>query len=1255
MANLIGTITSQSGAFFIKNPDGTMTTAKVGDKIYDNQELIPSSSNSPAHKAEVSLADGSPDPITITNQAQTFDVTMLSGEIIEDTIVSNDELDESLLLEAVNNTQDNNTLPTEDENLALEDIENLPAAAAGAEDPTTDGTGTLVARLEDRTGSETNVSTDLRDQTLNSEEVDTGEGIATDIIIDATLTLNDVNVNEGAGTATISGSLNFAPLSPIVITLSNGSTLSFGTDYVPGTFIESTPFEIQGDDVYIDPESYDITGTSFVGGGFNSVSSNTATVSVTDTTDAYRVVLSANATSVTEGSADVTYTVTLQEQTGVDGNGDPVWAEATSNPYGEEITVNMNGGATVTIGANAVSNTFTATVDIDDAIIDQDGTDPEIIEAIASVELTANTNTPESLTADTTDVKVDVTDTTINSTPPEADPVLTNSNLDTDVIPVNYPVDSNEIAFFKKFDIGGELDGDITTEENDSSDPADLGGKDDTTPEANLVFDITSLPNYGTIYIENNGTFTEITDSSVLDNLSTTNNLYWSATHTQVPKDGVQKTLGGDYTNDGIETSWKSSDVNIVTRDENNQDTVITYNESDGIGVAGITAAPNKDFANNQLGFDANTQKSEFIIFDFTKPVTNATIGITHLIRGENGGEVGVFEAFLDGKSLGEFTFSNNANAGADYTLTAQSVGNGNEAGSESGILEIQNLVFDQIKFSAQEYVTQNGTNDSSDYFIGEITYNEVPNAEFNYKVIDEDNNESIEVKVEIVPDTDTDVPQPGTDVNSVPETTDSNINIDEDTSYTLTVDDFGNYSDSDNDPLTSVKIETLPNNGILKLNNNDVNDVINISDIENGNLVFIANQDSDLDSSFTFKVSDGEDWSQNHTATINITAVADVPNVDVTIGSGIQNYYTVLGAYEGEGYNSWENNGDLDSANASFEKYPLGYGVVENNDNQGNQGNQGNEIDNNESILFDLGRDVSSLKVILKSNSTNFFGKYRLYNSNRELVSTEEETFKEESELNHTLDINLESSTFRYIIFNEGYGTGPSKYSNEGFFVNIDEIDGSSNFDETTTYPITFNTSLNDIDGSESLSIQLENIPTGAQFTSDDFTINSDYSITVNSDSISETGTINMTVPKDTDISSFKVTVTATEDNDNSDLAVSIQNDISTLILDDDDTIDLSITDTKTDFKDIENIDLTANGSQEILNLSLDDVIENSDDNHELKITGDRSDKVTLTDDWSANSTKTIDNITYDVYDNDSDNTYKVLIQTDITIDNIS
>ena len=152
----------------------------------------------------------------------------------------------------------------------------------------------------------------------NYEEVVFGAPVTANItdvgaIDTTTLTLNDVNVNEGTGTATIGGSLDYAPQTTLVVTLSNGSTITFGPDYVVGTIVQSTPFEIQGDDVYKDGESYTISVTGTTGGNFeNIIVIDTSTVTISDSIDNTKATLTSEIIGDEDG-ATVTYTMTLDK------------------------------------------------------------------------------------------------------------------------------------------------------------------------------------------------------------------------------------------------------------------------------------------------------------------------------------------------------------------------------------------------------------------------------------------------------------------------------------------------------------------------------------------------------------------------------------------------------------------------------------------------------------------------------------------------------------------------------------------------------------------------------------------------------------------------------------------------------------------------------------------------------------------------------------------------------------------------------
>jgi hypothetical protein len=175
--------------------------------------------------------------------------------------------------------------------------------------------------------------------TVTDGDEDTAQGAVAITIINAQIadvvTLNDVTVNEGEGTATITGSVaNPVTGSPLVITLDNGATITIP---VGETSADSTPFSVQGDDVYVDGESYTVEVTGTTGGNYSSLdTSDDATVTVNDTTDTTTVTL--NDVSVAEDGT-ITYS-----------------ASVDNAPQGN-LTITLTNGVVITIADGTTTGT----------------------------------------------------------------------------------------------------------------------------------------------------------------------------------------------------------------------------------------------------------------------------------------------------------------------------------------------------------------------------------------------------------------------------------------------------------------------------------------------------------------------------------------------------------------------------------------------------------------------------------------------------------------------------------------------------------------------------------------------------------------------------------------------------------------------------------------------------------------------------------------------------------------------------------
>ncbi|CAM4231025.1 immunoglobulin-like domain-containing protein [Arcobacter suis] len=258
-----------------------------------------------------------------------------------------------------------------------------------------DGRGVLTIKTQDMDVYNDSQSLTAEIVAINGgdyEEVVFGTPVTVNItdigaIDDVTLILDDVNVNEGTGTATVGGSLDYAPQTTLVVTLSNGSTITFGPDYVVGTIVQSTPFVIQGDDVYKDGETYTVTVVSTTGGNFeNLVTTDTAKATVTDTETPVTVNLSAS--TVNEDAANTSYVFT---------------ATLSAASQGDTIIVTDKG--TITIADGQTTGTLTiASNNTSDVYVDRS----ELTATITS----ASGGNFEKINVGTATAKATVTDTT---------------------------------------------------------------------------------------------------------------------------------------------------------------------------------------------------------------------------------------------------------------------------------------------------------------------------------------------------------------------------------------------------------------------------------------------------------------------------------------------------------------------------------------------------------------------------------------------------------------------------------------------------------------------------------------------------------------------------------------------------------------------------------------------------------------------------------------------------------------------------
>ncbi|MCT7523244.1 calcium-binding protein, partial [Aliarcobacter cryaerophilus] len=450
-----------------------------------------------------------------------------------------------------------------------------------------------------------------------------------------------------------------------------------------------------------------------------------------------------------------------------------------------------------------------------------------------------------------------------------------------------------------------------------------------------------------------------------------------------------------------------------------------------------------------------------------------------------------------------------------------------------------------------------------------------------------------------------------------------------EDTNYVLKTTDFGD----NNQNVAKIKFDSLPANGTIYVLKSEytgsindraeytssenkvyievkAGDIVDISKIENGNVVFVPNKDTDADSSFKFSVSNGNGvFSNSYETKVNVIAFADKPDVEISItkigattistgntnggNSGTSSSFDKLikqtatgkdGNLEQDIQQSNNNqNIEKDYQNVNANNITTGLGndtlkfqalnnktittgegndkvIIDNgsNNNQINVGNGNNEISithslNQGSITAGSGNDTLFVgnavdgstinmgagndkvqidgdfkskvylgagddKIALYSPHTNFEADGRSYidggngfdtlyvenlNSSDfkvKIKSTGEEiTWEKYSELNNHKD---GEANIEFVIHHK-------TNTNQGFVVkNIEQIvfkdktfGEKDNSIKAVAYKVDISAALTDTDGSETLSVVIKNVPTGAvlESTKYDVSKNSDGSWSVN------------------------------------------------------------------------------------------------------------------------------------------------------------
>ena len=230
----------------------------------------------------------------------------------------------------------------------------------------------------------------------NYEALDLTSAISVGIMDDSdetVLTIGDVQYLEGT-TGVITATLSAAPLDTLTVTLSNGATLIFTPDYVPGTVVESTPFDVpvteHGDPGSATDNSVQIviTADDYTGGQFENLVFVDGSVTIIDDVPTLEV---GDALEVVSGGTQGATAGSLSYDFGADGQGTlTVNGVSFLIPTAEVPTVIVGANGTLTVNVDgsynyqANSNTNGETDSFEFVITDADG---DTVEATLTVDI----------------------------------------------------------------------------------------------------------------------------------------------------------------------------------------------------------------------------------------------------------------------------------------------------------------------------------------------------------------------------------------------------------------------------------------------------------------------------------------------------------------------------------------------------------------------------------------------------------------------------------------------------------------------------------------------------------------------------------------------------------------------------------------------------------------------------------------------------------------------------------------------------
>ncbi|RXJ98618.1 hypothetical protein CRU98_09615 [Arcobacter sp. CECT 8986] len=1063
----------------------------------------------------------------------------------------------------------------------------------------------------------------------NYEKLDTSD-TATTTVTETTpdevkVSLSATNTNEAAGTVTFTATLEKPVLEgddPVVVHTTLGDiTITSGTTGTLEVTNENT------EDVYKDASTLDNKITSVSGGNFENLTADTDTVTakVADTIDTTKVTLTADET--VEAGKDITYTASVKDAPQTDlviklSNGSEITIEAgktsgsvkvasADDVYGTTDGTTETVSITGTTGGNYekldTSDTATTTV--------TETTPDEVKVSLSAIERAIEDGGSITYTAKIVDANGKEVTTNNDVT------VKLNVGANGEAVSETNPALTITI---KAGSSSGTVD--ATVSRDDVYKEVDSDGKPTDSLSASIAS--VSEENAG-----ENGSFEKLT----FDSTAAKTIIYDDVDPVDV---SISAVATAPKIIDVNTEFGEGTGISISTYDTNGNEgnlSVVKGTNHDGFGVYGNTSGSG---ANSELGHGWNGV-SEKIVFDFTNDVDSIDVAFAW----RNNHETAKITFSDDGKEIGYATVSGGG-TNTDAVVRYYDMNNHllKEVGAQGGTDRVDlsytfefpdadgnPMAFDKAEFSAPGH--------DDDYLIHEISYTEVINPEianisttdgqitFNIQIdenyppqgkataVVEVNGKDYNVDLNAtgrgtltldakdfsdLSDIDVKVKEviggnyeevntarysfdlSGSFTDDLTSTNDS-ITIDEDQTYALTENDFGELGKD----VTQIKITEIPSEGTLYLTVTqgqtvidangqehvvttdtkvEVNpgQVISLANVAAGNLSYEPKDDSDTDVKLKFQIGDedGNFKSTEYTTDINITAVADLPTASIDVSGGVEKTVTV----ESKGGNNGFGNGDQNAPgnsefnnnaenaggnqeNITFDLVKIGettFSIADALQNVNTNGTDGDDtityhdIAGGSNINSNGGNDIIAITGDINGGAVaggsgvdllylaKDASKYELMNYNGPEQGHDNIDVRiKDLDTNQVLTVN----NIEGIVFGDGTTKGGA------------EIPTPETSTKTVVeYDVDFNAALHDIDGSESLTVTITNVPEGAEFTS----TSSAYTLTNNNDGTwsvelpdgtkNVTDSIKMTVPEGTENIDLGITARATEARDNDD-----------------------------------------------------------------------------------------------------------------------